>query len=174
MNKNIIPRRAGAITVCVITICLLALSALYITGNRASGLCGYTPLVVLSDSMYPTIKTGDLLIIRNMTDQIPETGDIIAFYDGSGTIITHRIVDVIYDEDGSPSYITQGDGNNSPDRDAVQPEHIIGTMCTGIGGVGRVIWTIRDMLPWICAASAVAAVVCAVSGRRPEKEYEDI
>ncbi len=144
--------------------------------SRLSEVCGYTPLVVLSDSMYPTIEAGDLLLIRSIGEEMPEIGDIIAFYDASDEtrmIITHRIVDAIYAQDGAVSYITQGDGNNSPDRDAVQPERIIGRMSVRIGGAGRVIWALRDMLPWICAVSVLAAVVVAALGGRSGEKYED-
>lgn len=178
MNKNIISGRAGVIAVCIISICLLIVSSSHQRfREQLSEVCGYTPLVVLSDSMYPTIEAGDLLLIRSIGEEMPEIGDIIAFYDASAEtrmIITHRIVDVIYAQDGEVSYITQGDGNNSPDRDAVQQENIIGKMSTRIGGAGRVIWTIRDMLPWICVVSVLTAVVgAAFGGRSGEEEYED-
>ena len=177
MNKNIISKRAGVITVCIISICLLIVSSSHQRFRKhLSEVCGYMPLVVLSDSMYPTIEAGDLLLIRNIGEEMPEIGDIIAFYDASADarmIITHRIVDVIYAEDGEVSYITQGDGNNSSDRDAVHPENIIGRMSMRIGGAGRVIWTIRDMLPWIFTAAAMAVVACAALGRRSGEEYED-
>ena len=177
MNKNIISKRAGVITVCIIYICLLIVSSSHQRFRKQlSEVWGYMPLVVLSDSMYPTIEAGDLLLIQDIGEETPEIGDIIAFYDASADarmIITHRIVDVIYAEDGEVSYITQGDGNNSPDRDAVQPESIIGRMSVRIGGAGRVIWMIRDMLPWIFTAAAMAVVACAALGRRSGEEYED-
>ena len=76
-------------------------------------------LTVLSDSMSPTFKKGDLLIAKKLTGSQKaelKVGDVISYFtdiDGDGQeneINSHRIVQINYDENGDVySYITQGD-----------------------------------------------------------------
>lgn len=78
---------------------------------------------VLSDSMEPTIKKGDLIFTRKLADEEKATlteGQIISFWrdlnnDGSPDINTHRIIEVI-NVNGSVYYRTMGDHNPGPDN----------------------------------------------------------
>ncbi len=76
---------------------------------------GYYLYDVVTDSMDPTIKAGEVIIAKKVEDANSlEVGDIITFKSPYGSFnITHRIVDIAYKEDGSVDYFkTKGD---SPD-----------------------------------------------------------
>lgn len=88
---------------------------------------GMMPLIVLSDSMYPEIKSGDLIICKTVDAEDVEIGDVISFYDpaGNGTsVVTHKVVDII-DEDGKISFRTKGINNNTEDRLPVPADKLI-------------------------------------------------
>jgi len=58
---------------------------------------GTLPLIVLTDSMYPVIESGDLIICHTAEPEEIQVGDVIAFFDPAGngtTIVTHRVLEV--------------------------------------------------------------------------------
>ena len=88
---------------------------------------GMMPLIVLSDSMYPEIKSGDLIICKTIEAKDVEEGDVISFYDpaGNGTsVVTHKVIEVI-NEDGKISFRTRGINNNTDDRLPVTEDKLI-------------------------------------------------
>jgi signal peptidase I len=92
---------------------------------------GHPIMVVLSGSMSPAIKTGDLIVDDSVSAQDAtklHVGQVITFYDqpGSRTVITHRIVAVLH-QGGQVLYRTKGDANNAPDATLRQPSTVIGT-----------------------------------------------
>jgi signal peptidase len=92
---------------------------------------GHPILVVLSGSMSPAIKTGDLIFDNGVSAETAtklHRGQIITFYDqpGSKTVITHRIVKVVH-RGGQVLYQTKGDSNNAPDATLRPASTVIGT-----------------------------------------------
>lgn len=101
----------------------------------------WLPLVVLTDSMYPEIESGDLIICELVEAEDVKVKDVIAFFDpaGNGTsVVTHRVIDVI-DKDGKLYFTTQGDANNTPDAKPVPGDKLVGLYHSRIGGLGHVI-----------------------------------
>lgn len=68
----------------------------------------YSILVVLTGSMEPTIKAGEMILIKEK-DQY-QVGDIVTYIDEDAYFITHRITQINGEE-----CITQGDNNNLED-----------------------------------------------------------
>lgn len=129
----------------VITVLVFAANA---NADGVPSIGGKSPISVLTDSMSPTFKAGDLIICRMLTDQEKanvEVGDVITYYvdlnrDGTNEINSHRVVEK-YDEGGYVYYITQGDNketNPTPDSDPVVYYDVIcvytGTRIPGLGG----------------------------------------
>lgn len=95
---------------------------------------GYRPYVVLSGSMEPNIHTGAVAYIDTKdTDLAP--GDVAAFYESNGAVVTHRIVSG--NETGG--YTTKGDANDVEDMNIVPQENIIGTYKWSIPNLGYLI-----------------------------------
>ncbi len=95
---------------------------------------GHAPLIVLSDSMVPQIKTGDIIICKVISAEEVEVGDVISFYDpaSKGTsVVTHKVKS-INEEDGKLTFTTYGinnfnaDGTNKVDDKAVPAKNLIG------------------------------------------------
>ena len=88
---------------------------------------GALPLIVLTDSMYPDIKSGDLIICKTIDAEEVEIGDVMSFYDpasNGSAVVTHKVIDII-NEDGSISFKTKGINNNTEDRLPVPEEKLI-------------------------------------------------
>jgi len=94
-------------------------------------------MVVTSDSMLPTLKPNDMIVVRSATIDEISTGDIIAFhsnYEDIG-IVAHRVFKISADH-GSIAIVTKGD--NVPDIDdwIVTEENLIGKVVSYIPNVG--------------------------------------
>ncbi len=101
----------------------------------------WLPLVVLTDSMYPEIESGDMIICQITDAEDIRVKDIIAFFDpaGNGTsVVTHR-VEEITEKDGVIYFSTKGDANNTADDMPVPADKLVGKYHSRIGGVGHVV-----------------------------------
>lgn len=123
-DKSVGKKRVSAGTVVGIILCvilvpiLIANVAMIIQSeshpDRVPGVFGYSPMIVLSDSMEPKIMEGDLIFIKAAQPDQIQTGDIISFFDvsmGDGKITTHRVLKIEQDEKGQPVFTTGGDNN---------------------------------------------------------------
>lgn len=109
---------------------------------------GHPVMTVLSDSMTPTFRAGDLIVEDPVTSKAAQlgVGDVITFRAGdSGELVTHRIVRVRGSAaDGSIRYRTQGDANNALDITPVTPEQVVGVYLWRIPYAGYVIDATRS------------------------------
>jgi signal peptidase len=109
--------------------------------EQLPSIANYTPLIVLTESMEPTIQSGDLIICRNTAAENVNENDIISFYDpasNSSSIITHRVVQVIQ-KDGNIFFETKGDNNNVADTELVPAENLVGVYKTQIHDIGSLL-----------------------------------
>ena len=126
------------IPILLINITLIAKS--YINKDEVPSIGGAFPLIVLTDSMYPEIESGDLIICRTAEADEIEVNDVISFFDpaGNGTsIVTHRVIEILED-DGEIFFRTRGDNNNTEDKEPVPAENLVGVYKMRIAGAGHI------------------------------------
>ncbi len=136
---------AIGIVLCIILIPMLIINiTLFIKSNtnkeEVPSIGGYLPMIVLTDSMSPHIKGGDLIICHTIAPENVKKEDIIAFFDpaGNGTsVVTHRVIEIVQ-EDGKLFFRTKGDNNLSEDRVLVPAENLVGIYKARIVGAGHV------------------------------------
>lgn len=92
-----------------------------------ANLFGYSLFEVATGSMLPTIKIGDVVIVK-ITNEV-DVNDIIVYID-EDNIITHRLIE----KDGE-KIITRGDANNSEDK-PIEENMIIGEVVKIIPQLG--------------------------------------
>ncbi|MBQ8184795.1 MAG: signal peptidase I [Lachnospiraceae bacterium] len=112
----------------------------YTNQEEVPSVGGYLPLIVLTDSMYPEIKSGDLIICHTAEAEEIQKKDVIAFFDPAGngtTIVTHRVVEIV-EENGELLFRTGGDNNNTADKDLVPADNLVGIYRTRIPGAGNI------------------------------------
>ena len=152
---------------CVILLPILVINITLIvksyTSDEVPDVGGYLPLIVLTDSMYPEIESGDLLICHTEEPQNIRTGDVIAFFDPAGngtTIVTHRVVEVT-EQDGELAWRTKGDNNNTEDRLLVTQDKLVavyeGTRIAGAGNVALFMQTTPGLL--VCVVLPMVVLV---------------
>jgi signal peptidase len=110
--------------------------------NGIAKLFGYMPMSVQSDSMAPTFREGDMVIVKEIDDLYDlKEDDVITFYtliEGKRVLNTHRIV-AVNKTDTSVSFTTKGDNNSINDKVDVAVGDIVGKW-TGVKlkGIGKV------------------------------------
>jgi len=95
--------------------------------NKVPDFGGTVPFIVLTDSMYPDIKSGDLILCKTIEPEDVEVDDVISFYDpaGNGTsVVTHKVIEIV-EEDGALFFRTKGINNNTEDRVLVPADKVI-------------------------------------------------
>lgn len=134
------------IVLCVILIPVLLLNVSLIIRSftqpdEVPSVGGYLPMIVLTDSMYPQIHSGDLIICKTEEPENIQVGDVISFFDpaGNGTsVVTHKVIEV-KNEDGQISWVTQGIANNAADFLPVPEDNLVGVYRSRIPGLGNVV-----------------------------------
>ena len=165
----------------LLSVCLalfLALSSIYFVLQVIQG--DIILLVVLSGSMEPMMRVGDIVVVHKVNPETIEPGDIIAFKDPSGrknVIITHRVI--AYSEDGE-GFRTKGDACEEPDRFVVKKEDVVGKpvflvpfagYLFGPKGSKTLIWLLFVILPaGIIIADEIRNILYPSKARKKEKE----
>ena len=119
------------ILVVLVIICLIIPTLLLVVDSnlhpdKIPAIFGYKPLIVMSGSMEPIFATGDLAFAKEVDPNTIKQDDIIAFLsEDSHTVITHRVNEIIENDEGETVFKTKGDANNTVDawevsKDGVQ------------------------------------------------------
>lgn len=170
------------VAVCVLLLPLLIMNLIlivksFVNSDEVPSIGGITPMIVLTDSMDPVIKSGDLIFAKSIDPAEVAVGDIITFFDpaGSGTsTVTHRVVEVLR-EDGL-YFRTKGDANNTEDRSLVPAENLIGVYRARLPGMGQVamfLQTTPGLL--LCVVLPLGALVAVdlIRRKRAAKAQDD-
>ena len=115
-----------------------ALSGILISFSVLSASGFVKARIVLTGSMEPTIKPGDIVLLAPTPRTQPKLGDVAAYtarrFSGESVgIFTHRIIG------GNPvdGWIMKGDNNPSPDVQKPKPEDINGVVFFVIPWIGK-------------------------------------
>lgn len=114
----------------------------YLNKDAVPDVGGYSPMVVLSDSMFPYIEAGDLIICKQADPETVKVGDVISFFDPASSgdsVVTHRVVEIQTQDDGTLAWITRGDANNADDSNPVPAKNLVGIYQKKISGLGNLV-----------------------------------
>ena len=183
MTKERTPAMHRILTVIGTVLCIILLPILIIncilivksfTSEEVPNVAGTLPLIVLTDSMYPVIKSGDLIICHTAEPEEIQVGDVIAFFDPAGngtTIVTHRVLEVT-EQAGQTAWRTKGDNNNTEDRLPVPADKLVAvyedTRIPGAGNVALFMQTTHGLI--LCVVLPIVLLVGYDMIRR--KQYE--
>lgn len=124
-------------------------------------LAGWQVHVVMSGSMAPAIRPGDLVLSEPVDSSALRPGQVALFEAEDGRVLVHRVRAVA--QDGTLT--TRGDANGSDDPAPVDADHVLGLARLRVPWIGLpVVWfTARSWLPLAATVVAAAAAVAAVS-----------
>ncbi len=110
------------------------------SGNGVPSILGIRPFSIQTESMYPTLEPGDLIISTAVEPEDLRVDDIVTYWtviNGERVLNTHRITD-IYDGGNHLIFATKGDNNTTADSMTVHASEIVGIYRFRIPGVGKV------------------------------------
>ena len=152
---------------CIVLIPILIINCTLIvksfTSKEVPDVAGKIPLIVLTESMYPLIESGDLIICHTEEPENIQVGDVISFFDPAGngsSIVTHRVIEVM-ETDGKLAWRTKGDNNNTEDRLAVTEDKLVavysGVRLAGFGNVALFMQTTPGLI--VCVVCPMLLLV---------------
>jgi signal peptidase len=156
-----------------------------INKDEVPAFAGIMPMIVLSPSMEPDIKDGDLIICAKADAADVQVGDVISFFDPSGKgmmVTTHKVDEIVY-EDGKTFFRTYGinnkntDGTFDKDPKPVPAENLVGKY-TGIrlpavGSFAMFMQTPAGLI--LCVALPIIALIAydLIRRKKMDKNNDD-
>lgn len=122
----------------ILSVVLCLFVTLQVVSDGYVNIGGFMMFRVVTGSMEPTMHVGTMMITRETPISQIRENDIVCFRSQDsmiwGSIVTHRVMDVIELEDGSILLETKGDANTVADGYYVKESNL----------VGKVIWYTGD------------------------------
>ena len=112
---------------------LMVLCAVFLMGSR---LLGYQCFNIISPSMEPEYKVGDLIYVKDVDPSTIKEGDVITFLVNEDLVVgTHRVVRI---DAQNQRFYTKGDANDIEDGEPVHFNNVIGVPQFSIPKLGYV------------------------------------
>ena len=148
--------------------------AMLLVGLKFLGFQIYT---VVSGSMEPHYHVGSLIYVREVDPNTLKVKDPITFKLGDNTIATHRIVEIVPDEENPKEYKfrTKGDANEDVDANLIEPEKVLGKAYFTIPYLGYLATYIQSYpgnMVAICTAIALIILVIILDMLTEENKEE--
>lgn len=162
----------AGIRVIIIILMAFAVSVILISNyfNRNQYVLGFCVYITLSDSMYPVIQKGSLLIAQRVNADTVQEGDIITYKENS-EIMTQRVVRVT-DDNGSVSFVTKGDANEGVNALSVPADDLIGRFVYAVNFAGSAMLALRNPeILSLCIACICAFIIFSDTMNKRIKRY---
>ena len=142
-------------------VAVMVILALLLVGPRAAGMQVF---VVLSGSMEPTYQTGSIIYVKDVDPMTLKEGDPVTFRAAEDTIVTHRIIEVIPDEENPNNqyFRTKGDANEVEDGGVTACDYIVGKPVFTVPQLGYLAAYIQEPPGMYVAISAAAGMMLLV------------
>ncbi len=134
--KKVISKVINTVLVLIILLAagIMVLAGVNAKSGKATTVLGYGFMAVQTGSMEPNYPVGSVIIIKKTDAAQLQINDVITFYSDDPTlnnrIVTHRIIEITNEGDGTYSFITKGDANVINDKYPVEGERVIGKVLT--------------------------------------------
>ena len=140
-KKGLAGKLLNGIVLIFVLLCVTMLLSSYFS-EKGGSLLGIRSYIVLTGSMSPVFEAGSYIIVKEKSVEDIKAGDILT-YEAGDAVLTHRVIEVIK-EGNDYSFITQGDANNTPDKNPVAQDKVLGTAVFWVNRLGLVLMTLRQ------------------------------
>lgn len=135
-------------------VCVVVLAAVFLMGSR---LLGYRVFNIVSGSMEPVYRVGDLIYVQEVDPNTVQPGDVITFVLNEDLVVaTHRVVRIDAEKQ---RFYTKGDANETEDGGSVHFKNMIGVPKFKIPGLGYVADFIQKAPGLYITIAAVAVLL---------------
>lgn len=119
--------------VSTVLVVIVVLCAVFLMGSRLIGFQCYT---IISPSMEPIYKVGDLIYVKQVAPSEIKVGDVITFVANEDLVVgTHRVVRIDAEK---KHFYTKGDANKAEDGSPVHFNNVVGVVHFSIPKLGYV------------------------------------
>lgn len=129
-------------------------------------LFSYKAYSITTNSMEPSICSGDVVIVRKVKEEKLQKGDVITFWQGQ-ELITHRIAEV-EEESSDKKYVTKGDNNNTEDLQKINFEEIEGKVVLVIPKLGKILSALENQIIFLVIILMIL-IICFFNIQKQEK-----
>ena len=137
-----------------VLVCVVVLAAVFLMGSR---LLGYRVFNIVSGSMEPVYRVGDLIYVQEVDPNTVQPGNVITFVLNEDLVVaTHRVVRVDAEKQ---RFYTKGDANETEDGGSVHFKNLIGVPKFKIPGLGYVADFIQKAPGLYITIAAVAVLL---------------
>lgn len=162
------------ILILIVIFLILALNTRF--NKKSNGIFGLKVYVIVSESMTPELKVGDIIITKKTESKDLKPNDIIAYQgltgDFKNKIITHKI-EYITKEANRYIYYTKGTANNTIDP-AVYEEQIYGKMIYKTLILSYISQVVRTKIGFFLIVLIPIAIMCVIEIKEIKKIYRKI
>jgi len=123
-------------------------------GGKAGGrtqFFGFSYYEVLTGSMESMIPRGSLVVARQVPSGQIKTGDVITFLRSDEESVTHQVIDIVPDFNGSGAlgFQTKGTDNLEPDPDIVAAANVLGVVKLHVPVLGFTLRWVSDNMKYV-------------------------
>ncbi|MCL2299393.1 MAG: signal peptidase I [Firmicutes bacterium] len=140
------------LTLCFVVFLIAGSTIFAFSNNETKSLFGYRFYNVLTPSMQPLFRPGDMIFVKLVEPAEIKVGDVVTFNPSatSTAFLTHRVVELLPADEIRPArMVTKGDFNNAEDP-PVGLNAAIGVHVFTVPLMGRVIEMMRENLVLVC------------------------
>lgn len=149
--------------VVVIAAVLIGSAAFALNRDPNKTLFGYRAYNVLSGSMEPTLRKGALAVVKTVTPEEIQVGDILTYHpaEQDNTTVTHRVIHTMLDGD-QLMIETQGDNVEQPDP-VFPAERVVGVLAFSIPYLGGIMgWCQNHLVFTVIMAVMAVTFICLI------------
>lgn len=120
---------------------------------------GYAPMTVLTKSMQSVYPKDSFLLVKVTDPKSLQVGDDITFMKENHSTITHRIISIEenYQGTGQRGFETKGVENPKADEEIVRADNVIGKVTYSSHTIGKALVLVRKNL-WLTAAILIISL----------------
>lgn len=163
-NKKVLSRISLILSIVMFALALIVLvtSITAHARNDRVQLFGYSFAVVVTNSMYPEIKAGDLIIVKSCNISEIELDQNAVFKGLSGDFkdlsVVHKVVGIQEDDEVGIQLRTKGVNNGKEDDDLVTAANFIGREVFHSTALGNIITFLKNPINWVYVLVFVLAI----------------
>ena len=143
--------------------------------DKVPDFMGYKPFVVMSGSMQSGIMVGDLVVVKITDAGSINKDDIIAFRDSEDNVTTHRVIEVV-SENNEICFKTKGDNNNVEDENLACASSLEGKYAFKLSGVGNFVLFVQQPLGFtimMMSLFIVGLMISLFSSKSIDDKYDE-
>ena len=147
-------------------LCLVG-GAFLLSRGEKSDVFGYSFMNVITSSMQSVIPVGSLVVVRAVDTDTIRIGDDITFMKDAETAITHRVIGIIenYEGTGERGFETQGVDSDRPDFEIVRAANVVGVVKYHVPKLGQWLeWLRGNLVITFCFTAGILLLAVLLKG----------